>query len=296
MKIGEFAELNNVTAKMLRHYDEMGLLKPAEIDLCTGYRSYKQEQSHQLNWIIILKNLDFSLSEIKEVLNGPTEGKKIVDQLIRKRIEIISSLNEQTQKKIAIDQLIKILEKEGFHMEKQFDLLNIAQTSVHEIKKNIPNMEVFLESANSIAALCSEKDSISVFRFDISHFKQVNDEFGFDVGDSVIVACFQIIESNVKKHLSHAAIGRAHGDEFVVFAAAGVEEIEKTARSIIQDMGTYNFAKIGCNKEMGCYIGGLVSQQKSNTDIRRLIEDSIEAINHAREKGPNAIAIETIET
>ena len=40
LKIGEFAKLNNVTTKMLRHYDEIGLLKPACIDESTGYRSY----------------------------------------------------------------------------------------------------------------------------------------------------------------------------------------------------------------------------------------------------------------
>ena len=63
LKISEFAELNNVTAKMLRHYDEIGLLKPSAIDSETGYRSYESEQSHLLHWIIILKNLDFSLAK-----------------------------------------------------------------------------------------------------------------------------------------------------------------------------------------------------------------------------------------
>ncbi len=293
VKISEFAELNQVTAKMLRHYDEVGLLKPSEIDPYTGYRSYEPEQSHHLNWIIILKNLGFSLNEIKEVLIGPTETKKIINQLIRKRIEITSALNEQTQKKIAIDRLIKVLEKEGFNMDKQIHLLNIEQTSVHEIKKNIPNMEMFLETATNISALCSEKDSIAVFRFDISHFKQVNDDFGFDVGDSVIVACFQLIVSNVRTFLSQAAIGRAHGDEFVVFAKAGKEEVQKTAQSIIEDMKSYDFSNIGCNKEMGCYIGGLVGHPKTVTDIRKIIEDSIEVINHARKRGPNSIALES---
>lgn len=293
VRISEFAELNHVTAKMLRHYDEVGLLKPSEIDPYTQYRSYEPEQSHHLNWIIILKNLGFSLNEIKEVLSGPTETKKIIYQLIRKRIEITSALNEQTQKKIAIDRLINILEKEGFSMEKQIHLLNIEQTSVHEIKRNMPNMEMFLETAANIAALCSENDSISVFRFDISHFKQINDVFGFDVGDRVIVACFQMIESNVKTFLSQSAIGRAHGDEFVVFAKAGKEEIQNTAQSIIEDMKSYDFSSIGCNKELGCYIGGLVGYPKTVTDIRNIIEDSIEVINHARNQGPNSIAIES---
>lgn len=295
MKISEFAEMNNITTKMLRHYDEIGLLKPSVIDTGTGYRSYEAEQSHYLNWIIILKNLDFSLAQIKEMLNGPIDSKKLIYELIRKRIDITSAMNDQVQKKIEIDKLIKILEKEGFQMDKQINLLSIEQESVHEIKKNIPNMEMFLETANNISMLCSEDDSIAVFRFDISHFKQVNDDFGFDVGDRVIIACYNIINANIenKKYLVQTAIGRAGGDEFIVFAKAGKDEVEKTAQAIICDIKNFNFSSIGCEKEMGCYIGGLIGQHKTVTDIRNMIEGSIEIINQARKKGVNSISVQS---
>lgn len=292
MKIGEFAEMNQVTAKMLRHYDEVGLLKPAEIDPATGYRTYRAEQSNHLNWIVILKNLGFSLSEIHELLNGPLERDAIIRQLVRKRIEIGSALNEQIQKKIAIDRLIQIIEKEGFQMNKRVHLLHIEHGSVHEIKKNIPNMEMFLESAIGIAASCQGSDTLAVFRFDISHFKQVNDEYGFEVGDNVIVACYQMIESNVKARLNQAAIGRAHGDEFVVFAKAGTDELRQTAQAIVDDVKHYEYESIGCGKQMQCYIGGLVGSSDTVTDIRRMIEDSIESINRARDIGPSTVVIE----
>lgn len=293
MKISEFAQLNHVTAKMLRHYDEVGVLKPSHIDPYTGYRSYELEQSHHLNWIIILKNLGFSLMEIKELLSTPTETNKIINQLIHKRIEVSSALNEHIQKKFAIDRLITILEKEGFEMNKQVHLLDMEQTSVHDIKKNIPNMEMFLEAAMDISASCSPNDSIAVFRFDISHFKQVNDDYGFEVGDRVIVACVQIIEANVAAFLNQSTIGRAHGDEFVVFAAAGKEALQHTAQAIIDDMKRYDFSEIGCHKEIGCYIGGLVASSADVSLIRKMIEDSIEVIHHARKNGPNSIAIES---
>ncbi|NJD04823.1 MAG: diguanylate cyclase [Ruminiclostridium sp.] len=292
MKIGEFAEMNNVTTKMLRHYDEIGLLKPSVIDHSTGYRSYEAEQSHYINWIIILKNLDFTLSQIKEMLSGPINCKKMIYELVRKRIEITSAINEQTQKKLEIDKLVKILEKEGFQMDKQINLLSIEPNGVHEIKKNIPNMEMFLETAYNISALCSENDSIMVLRFDISHFKQVNDDYGFDVGDSVIVACYNIINTNIGKKLSQAALGRAHGDEFIIFAKAEKNEIVKIAQSIVDDMKNYNFLAIGCKKQMGCYIGGLISQQKTVANIRNMIESSIEVINQARKEGVNSVVIE----
>ena len=293
MKIGEFAEMNNVTTKMLRHYDEIGLLKPSVIDPATGYRGYEAEQSHYLSWIIILKNLDFSLSQIKEMLSGPIDSKKIIYELIRKRIEISSALKEQIQKKIGIDKLIKILEKEGFQMDKQIDLLSINQESVHEIKKNIPNMEMFLETAVNISELCSESDSIAVLRFDIRHFKQVNDDFGFDVGDKVIVACYNILNASIKKNLNQAALGRAHGDEFIVFAKAGMDDAEKTAKAIIDDMKNFGFSSIGCERQVSCSIGGLIGQQKTVADIRNMIEGSIEIINQAKKKDSYPVVIKS---
>ena len=41
LKIGEFSKLSRVSVRMLRHYDEMGLLKPAETDHFTDYRYYR---------------------------------------------------------------------------------------------------------------------------------------------------------------------------------------------------------------------------------------------------------------
>lgn len=293
MKIGEFAEQNRVTSKMLRHYDEIGLLHPAAIDPLTGYRSYTPEQAQPLNWILILKNLGFSLSEIKALLSGPIDRAIILRQLAGKRMQIASSLNEQIQKKMSIDRLISIIEKEGFSMNQRIDLNQIELTDIHEIKKNMPNMEMFLEQASSIVAESAPDARYSVFRFDISHFKQVNDQYGFDVGDKVIVACFQLIESNVNMQFSHAAIGRAHGDEFIVFAQADEEATRQVAQAILRDLASFDHAAVGCMQPVAGYIGGLVGSFSSNTEIRKVIETSIDTLEHARQKGPNSYVIES---
>ena len=52
-RIGEFSKLMQVSVRMLRYYDEVGLLKPAQSDPWTGYRMYSVEQIPVLNRIYI---------------------------------------------------------------------------------------------------------------------------------------------------------------------------------------------------------------------------------------------------
>ena len=57
LKIGEFSKLSRVSVRMLRHYDEIGLLKPAEIDHFTDYRYYREDQLPIAGRIAALKDM-----------------------------------------------------------------------------------------------------------------------------------------------------------------------------------------------------------------------------------------------
>ncbi len=58
--IGDFAKHGRVSVRMLRHYDGIGLLRPAHVDPHSGYRSYTGEQLVRLNRVIALKELGFT--------------------------------------------------------------------------------------------------------------------------------------------------------------------------------------------------------------------------------------------
>src|SRR5262245_5641387 len=68
-KIGEFSRFTRVTVKMLRHYDEIGLLVPSFVEAGSGYRYYVAEQLPRLNQIIALKDLGFSLEAIAVLID-----------------------------------------------------------------------------------------------------------------------------------------------------------------------------------------------------------------------------------
>ncbi|WP_312098357.1 MerR family transcriptional regulator [Niallia sp.] len=65
--IGEVAKVANITIKALRHYDKIGLFKPAYVDPKTHYRYYRDSQLYRLDIIKSLISIGTSLSEIKEI-------------------------------------------------------------------------------------------------------------------------------------------------------------------------------------------------------------------------------------
>ena len=77
LKIGEFSKLSRVSIRMLRHYDEIGLLKPAETDRFTDYRYYREDQLPAAGRIAALKDMGFSLVDIIRILEVYDDREKL---------------------------------------------------------------------------------------------------------------------------------------------------------------------------------------------------------------------------
>lgn len=69
--IGQFSRATHLSVKALRHYDDVGLLVPAEVDPVTGYRRYRAAQTPAAHLIKRLRDLEMPLSEIQNVLAAP---------------------------------------------------------------------------------------------------------------------------------------------------------------------------------------------------------------------------------
>jgi len=80
-RVGEFSRLCQVTIRTLRYYDELGILRPNIVDKFTGYRYYSSNQLKDYHNILLLKELGFSLDEIK------TNIKDINDVFISNKIK-----------------------------------------------------------------------------------------------------------------------------------------------------------------------------------------------------------------
>lgn len=97
---------------MLRHYDELGLLKPAWVDPDTSYRYYSADQLPRLNRIVALKDLGFRLEQIGVLLDEELSTEQIRGMLKLRRLELEQQMREMGQQLAQVDARIKLLERE----------------------------------------------------------------------------------------------------------------------------------------------------------------------------------------
>jgi DNA-binding transcriptional MerR regulator len=109
--IGEFAGLGGVSIRTLRHYDEIGLLPPAEVDPVTGYRSYSAQQLRQLNRIVALKELGLTLGQIRQLLDGITVD-ELRGMLLLRRAELEHGLERQRQHLLGVEARLRHISRE----------------------------------------------------------------------------------------------------------------------------------------------------------------------------------------
>lgn len=144
-KIGELAKLTGLTVRTLHHYDQIGLLSSSQYS-DTGHRLYTKEDITQLQQIISLKQLGFSLAEIKEFMENPNfnpvEVIKMQLESVKERVRLQEQLRSQLegiyellkiQQEVNIEQLIQLIEV--------INLLNVekyvTQEEIEELRNRV---------------------------------------------------------------------------------------------------------------------------------------------------------------
>ena len=138
-KIGDFARINKVTIKTLRHYDSLGLLRPDKIDHFTGYRFYTADQMPRLNRILALKEIGFPLEEIMEILNSSLSASELEALLEIKRLEIVSHIKNEQAKLERVRFLIKLCEQEDFVMKYDVVIKRVESIKIASVRDTIPS-------------------------------------------------------------------------------------------------------------------------------------------------------------
>jgi DNA-binding transcriptional MerR regulator len=112
-RIGDFSRIARVSARLLRFYDEIGLFAPAHADTQTGYRYYAMAQLGELNRITVLKELGFSLEQVRDLLKSPPSAAELRSMLLLRRHDVERTLVQETLRLRQIETRIAQIEAEG---------------------------------------------------------------------------------------------------------------------------------------------------------------------------------------
>ena len=112
-KISDFSKLSRVSVKALRYYDELGLLRPAQIDRFTSYRYYSIDQLPRLNRILALKDLGLSLEQIARLLDKELPPDQLRGMLKLKQAELQQQSDELRERLVRVEARLRQIEQEG---------------------------------------------------------------------------------------------------------------------------------------------------------------------------------------
>jgi DNA-binding transcriptional MerR regulator len=110
LSIGEFARLGQVSPRMLRHYDQLGLLQPERVDPDTGYRFYGVHQLGRLHRIVALRDLGFTLEQISTLLEGELSPEQLRGMLQLRRAELEQSVADAQSRLRRVEAHLRAIE------------------------------------------------------------------------------------------------------------------------------------------------------------------------------------------
>ncbi|MGN6715062.1 MerR family transcriptional regulator [Anaerocolumna jejuensis] len=138
LKIGDFSKLSRISIRMLRHYDEIGLLVPKTIDSFTSYRYYSEDQLPVSGRITALKDMGFNLATIAEILKSYDNPQALAKFLAVKQAEVQEEVRQTNNRLLLLETAIERLRKDDTAMNYNVTLKTLPERYVASVRKLIP--------------------------------------------------------------------------------------------------------------------------------------------------------------
>ncbi|WP_341940677.1 MerR family transcriptional regulator [Microbacterium sp. LWH10-1.2] len=136
LSIGAFAQIGQVTHRMLRHWDTAGLLVPAHVDEFSGYRSYDPSQLERLHRIVALRQLGFGLDDIALILEQGIDAERIAAMLRLRRAEVEEEHRIAAARLVDVERRLHLIESEN------------QMSQVEIIEKPLPAVRLAAQTAS----------------------------------------------------------------------------------------------------------------------------------------------------
>ena len=138
LKIGDFSKLSRISIRMLRHYDELGLLVPKSTDDFTGYRYYAEEQLTIAGRIAALRDMGFGLAAIGEILRSYDNPQALAEFLAVKQAEVQAEADAAGHRLLLLGTAINRLRKDETAMNYNVTVKTMPERYVASVRKIIP--------------------------------------------------------------------------------------------------------------------------------------------------------------
>lgn len=155
-RIGQFSRLGRVSVKVLRHYDDLGLLEPEHVDPETGYRSYTPTQLPRLHRIVALRHLGFTLDQIRRLLADDLPPAQIRGMLTLRRAEIEQRLRAEQGRLAGVEERLRQIERDDRPPPYEVAVRSLTPQSVAAIRVSnagtTPEVEPLFEEIEAYVA------------------------------------------------------------------------------------------------------------------------------------------------
>lgn len=128
LSIGEIAHSTGVSRRMLRHWEQEGLLLPALVDPVTGYRSYQDTQLGRIRAIAELRDLGFSLSEIRQLLDPQIAHASLERILMQQADKLRDQITEASTRLAQVQHRVDTIQKKTQEIS-----MNLSLTPLPEL-------------------------------------------------------------------------------------------------------------------------------------------------------------------
>ena len=162
LKIGDFSKLSRISVRMLRHYDEIGLLRPVFVDQFTDYRYYAENQLPIVGRITALKDMGFRLAEINSLL-ALYDDKDALDAHLAAQQKTLETLAEDTAQRLRLIETARRRLRKDEPMNYNVTLRTLPERYCATVRMTIPRYQ---DEGMVWHVLCRETDSMHLLPTD----------------------------------------------------------------------------------------------------------------------------------
>lgn len=235
MTVNEVSKLTGVSVRALQYYDSIGLLKPSDYTEA-GYRLYDEVQLERLQQILLFKELEFPLKEIKKIIDAPTFDRS---KALEQQIELLTMKKEHLENLITFAKGIKMLGVKNMDF-KAFDTKKLDEYArrAKEQWGKTPEYQEF-ETKSATWTKDTEKQMVNELMQIIAEFGKMQT---LEPSDEKVQAQVKKLQDYISEHFYHctnqilAGLGKMYngGGEFTenIDKAGGEGTADFTARAI----------------------------------------------------------------